>query len=122
MSKLNVVALSLASLALAATATAANAGTFPPAKMPAATKPATTVATKPATTVAAAAQKDAGPRIVNGFEYIGGETGWQPAQHRFAFSNGRLIHTEECDHAIRTAEAVPPIDEMETLRRRYPGG
>lgn len=116
MSKFNVFSLSLAALALAATATAADAGSWPP------TAAKKSAAANPATTVEATTKKDAATATVNGFEYIGGEAGWDPAQHRLLWSDGRLVHSEECDHAIRTAAAVPSIDEMETIHRRYPGG
>ena len=56
----------------------------------------------------------------NGFEYIGGEPGWQVAQHRFVWTAGRFAHSNECDHAIRTAKAATPFD-LDSARLLYPG-
>ena len=58
-------------------------------------------------------------RSVNGFEYVGGEAGWQLAQHKYEFVNGRLAMSDECDHAIRKAEAATPAD---LERARQQGG
>ncbi len=49
-------------------------------------------------------------RSVNGFEYVGGEAGWQLAQHKYELMNGKLAMSDECDHAIRKAEAATPSD------------
>lgn len=77
----------------------------------------------PATSEAsAAARKAAAAPSADGFEYIGGEGGWQLTQHRYVLSNGKLAHSQDCDHAIRTAAALPSADQLEALRRRYPGG
>lgn len=62
----------------------------------------------------------AGARSVNGFEYIGGEGGWQPSQHKYLWSAGRFAHSDECDHAIRMAKAPTP-DELESARKFYGG-
>lgn len=58
---------------------------------------------------------------VNGFEYVGGEAGWQLAQHKFVWSAGRFAHSDECDHVIRVAKAPTPA-ELESVRKLYPGG
>ncbi len=62
--------------------------------------------------VAAAGPKD--------FEYIGGETGWQPTGHKFVWSAGRFAHSEACDHVIRTVKA-PTSKEMDATNRLSPG-
>ena len=49
-------------------------------------------------------------RSVDGFEYVGGEAGWQLSQHKYEFVNGKLAMSDECDHAIRKAEAATPAD------------
>lgn len=59
-------------------------------------------------------------RAVDGFEYIGGDGGWQPAQHKYEWVGGRFAHSDECDHAIRTVKAPTPA-EIEATRARYPG-
>lgn len=116
MSRTNILAAAVAAIALAGPAAVnAGVGSWPQT----ASKPTTMPAN--ATVAAPAAKKSAGA-IVNGFEYIGGDGGWQLVQHRYVVNNGRLVHSEECDHAIRSASAVPTFDELETLRRRYPGG
>lgn len=63
----------------------------------------------------------AGARSVNGFEYIGGEGGWQLSQHKYVRIAGRFAHSDECDHAIRTAKAPTP-GELESARKLYGGG
>lgn len=66
--------------------------------------------------------RDAAPanRIVNGFEYVGGDGGWQPAPHRLVWNAGRFAHSDECDHVIRTAKAATP-EELESVRNLSPG-
>lgn len=58
---------------------------------------------------------------VNGYEYVGGEAGWQLAPHKFVWSAGRFAHSDECDHVIRTAMAPTPA-ELDSVRKLYPGG
>ena len=55
-----------------------------------------------------------------GFEYVGGDAGWQLAQHRYDFVGGRFTMSDECDHAIRSAQAATPA-ELEAARRESPG-
>jgi hypothetical protein len=55
-----------------------------------------------------------------GFEYVGGDSGWQPAPHRLVWVAGRFVHSDECDHAIRTAEAATSRD-IERMRTFSPG-
>lgn len=55
-----------------------------------------------------------------GFEYVGGDSGWQPASHRLVWVSGRFVHSDECDHAIRTAEAATSRD-IERMRTFSPG-
>ena len=59
-------------------------------------------------------------RSVNGFEYVGGDAGWQLSQHKYEFVNGRFAMSDECDHAIRTAIAPTPT-EVEKARQLSPG-
>lgn len=42
----------------------------------------------------------------DGFSYIGGETGWEPSQHKYVQGPGGLMHSDECDHAMRPAKAL----------------
>lgn len=56
----------------------------------------------------------------NGFEFVGGETGWQPAVHKFVWSGGRFAHSDECDHVIRVVSGPTPA-EIEAARARSPG-
>ncbi|HET7730396.1 MAG TPA: hypothetical protein VFK48_10220 [Usitatibacter sp.] len=55
-----------------------------------------------------------------GFEFVGGETGWQPAGHKFVWAGGRFAHSEECDHAIRIVKAPTPA-EIDSTGRLSPG-
>ena len=59
---------------------------------------------------------------LDGFEYIGGDTGWQVAQHKYVLRGGRFAHSEECDHVLRAAAAAPTSGEIDRTRRLYPGG
>jgi hypothetical protein len=59
-------------------------------------------------------------RAVAGFEYVGGEAGWQLAQHKYEIMNGKLLMSDECDHAIRAAQA-PTAEEIDAARRLSPG-
>ena len=56
----------------------------------------------------------------DGFEYVGGDAGWQLAQHKYDFAGGRFTMSDECDHAIRSAQAATPA-EVEAARRESPG-
>ena len=56
----------------------------------------------------------------NGFEYTGGDAGWQPAQHKFVWNAGHFAHSAECDHAIHPAKGATPA-ELESARLLSPG-
>lgn len=73
-----------------------------------------TVATAPVSK----APKAAAPRD---FTYRGDGTGWEITPHKYVFSGGRLVHSDECDHVMRTAEAITPAD-IEAGRKLWPGG
>ena len=49
-------------------------------------------------------------RAADGFEFVGGESVWQLAPHKYDYVNGTFAMSDECDHAIRTAEAATPAD------------
>ena len=55
-----------------------------------------------------------------GFEYLGGDTGWQLSQHKYVRVAGKFVHSEECDHAVRTVKA-PTAEDIEEARKAYPG-
>jgi hypothetical protein len=55
-----------------------------------------------------------------GFEFVGGEPGWQPAGHKFVWAGGRFAHSEDCDHAIRVVKAPTPA-EIDSTNRLSPG-
>ncbi len=74
----------------------------------------------PARASQATAPAVATPRPIDGFEYIGGEGGWQPSQHKYIRSAQGFVHSDECDHAIRTAKA-PTAAELEWNVRLYGG-
>lgn len=63
----------------------------------------------------------AATRAVNGFEYVGGEAGWQVAQHKYVWSGGRFAHSDECDHVIRVVSG-PTAQDREEAARLYSGG
>jgi hypothetical protein len=70
--------------------------------------------------VASGANAAATAKVVNGFQYIGGEGGWQVAQHKYVLSNGRLVHSNECVHAYLTAARSNPA-EIDGAQGLYPG-
>ena len=45
------------------------------------------------------------PRLISpdGFEYLGGEAGWQLAQHKYEYRNGRFTHAPDCPVSIAKA-------------------
>lgn len=55
-----------------------------------------------------------------GFEFIGGEGGWNLSQHKYVLVAGKLAHSQECDHAIRTVKAPTP-EELEATKKVSPG-
>ena len=69
---------------------------------------------------AGTAAKPATASVKDGFEFVGGDAGWQLAQHKYVLSGGRFAHSEECDHARRTALA-PTLEEVDAARRLSPG-
>lgn len=62
----------------------------------------------------------AAPRAIPDFEFIGGEGGWQLSQHKYDFVAGKVVMSDECDHAIRVVKA-PTLKEVEETRALYPG-
>lgn len=64
--------------------------------------------------------RDIATSSVNGFEYVGGETGWRPVGHKFIWSAGSFAHSEECDHAIRVVSG-PTAAEVEATKALSPG-
>jgi hypothetical protein len=60
--------------------------------------------TKTADTATARATK-ATTRLVSadGFEYVGGDTGWQLAQHKFELRSGEFKHASDCPVSIAKA-------------------
>jgi hypothetical protein len=55
------------------------------------------------------------------FTYRCDGIGWEITPHKYVFSGGRLVHSDECDHTMRTAEAVTPA-VIEAGRKLWPGG
>jgi hypothetical protein len=67
------------------------------------------------------ARRSEGRPVTNdGFEYTGGESGWQLAPHRLALRDGRFVHSADCDHELRAA-ATPTASEIERMNQAYPG-
>ena len=62
----------------------------------------------------------AAPAVRDGFEFVAGETGSQPLQHKYVLRGARFVHSEECDHAIRMVGAPTPR-EIEAGRLFSPG-
>jgi hypothetical protein len=111
----------IAAMAIATLALPAMAGSWP--TLPAERKaPARTTQPAPAKPAAASVTqpKEGEARAGDGFEYVGGESGWRLAQHKYVWTAGRFVHSNECDHAIRTAKAPTPA-EVESGRSLSPG-
>ena len=106
------IARLIAATAVAALALPALAGSWPTI-LPRSAAPKAVQAAQ-----GALAQKSAPP---DGFEFIGGEAGWQPAQHKMERRAGRWVHSDECDHAIRAAQAAAP-QAVDAAHRLYGGG
>ena len=107
---LKTVKLTIA-LAAATLVLPAAAGSWPP------TPPRKAAEKSPPAVRVVEAQQ---PKSIDGFEYVGGDAGWQLAQHKYEFTNGKLVMSDECDHAIRSAQAPTPA-EVESARRLSPG-
>ena len=70
----------------------------------------------PALVRAVAAPVNVATGKVNGFEYLGGEAGWQPISHTLAWTPQGFGHSNVCDHAIRIVTGPTPA-ELETARK-----
>ena len=68
----------------------------------------------------AAAAKAPDTLSKGGFEFVGGDTGWQLSQHKYVLVGGKFAHSEECDHVIRMVKA-PTAEELEAARKVSPG-
>lgn len=71
------------------------------------------------------AKRDAEARSLSananaGYTFAPGEAGWQLNPHRLVVERGRLAHSSECDHAVRTARAPTP-EELDAARLASPG-
>ena len=103
------IAIAVATLALPAAA-----GSWP--NLPVRKTPQNVAPTAREMTLAAPAER----WIVNGFEYVGGEAGWQLSPHKLLWVKGQIAHSDECDHVIRSVKAPTPGD-LESSRKLYPG-
>lgn len=101
-------------LAVASLALPALAGTPSPWN-----KPSSKAAQTSAAVVEPAAPK--ANVATSGFEYAGGDTGWQIAEHKYVLSDGRFVHSADCDHAVRSRPSLTPAD-IEAGRALYSGG
>ena len=55
-----------------------------------------------------------------GFTYRGDGTGWEVSPHKYVFSAGRLVMSDECDHAVRLVQG-PTREEIDSARIQSPG-
>lgn len=69
-------------------------------------RPARTFEAPPVISAAERSQPATKPVVQGGFEEIGGEAGWQLAQHRYVLKDGKFVHGNECDLVIRSARAT----------------
>lgn len=61
----------------------------------------------------------AAPVSNDGFAYIGGDGGWELVKHDYVPSNGRLVHSDKCDHAVRAPAVAAPASNAGYV---YTGG
>jgi len=114
--KMSKITGTLTALVVAALSLPAAAGSWP--NLPA---PKSTAKASPANVTARSAPVvDVATGKVNGFEYLGGEAGWQPISHTLVLKAGRLAHSDECDHMIRVVKAPTP-EELDAVRYSSPG-
>jgi hypothetical protein len=59
-------------------------------------------------------------RAPDGFTFVGGDTGWEPANHKYVVTAQGLAHSNECDHMIRIVQGPTPA-EVEATRSLSPG-
>lgn len=109
--------ITLVIAAFAASATSALGGSWPdiPAKRKVASTPSECCAAQ-----AAKAEKTAtAPQALvapDGFEFVGGESVWQPPVHKYVFRGGKFAHAADCPIALAAAkpatlpDTFPPID------------
>ena len=109
-------------LAIGALSLPALAGSWPniPARKAQVASNTDCCAAKPAAKATRDTASRESPKAIGGFVYIGGEPGWTLAQHKFVLEGGRFVHSEECDHAIRTVKGPTP-DETDSVKRFSPG-
>lgn len=122
---LNRTAKLTAAVAIALLALPAAAGSWPniaPRKAPAKAQQVKVSPVRAPAGVAAstAPASEVTPSYTNDFEYVGGDTGWQPAGHKFVWSAGRFAHSEQCDHVIRVVSGPTPA-EVESAKAISPG-
>jgi hypothetical protein len=117
MSTPKLLTLALAALAaLALSTTGAMAGSWPPISSKKVSARAdeccSVTAAKKADAKEAKAAKSA-PALVSadGFEYVGGESGWLLAQHKLELRKGRFAHAADCPISVAKARVgnVAPI-------------
>lgn len=105
MSKTGTPTLALAAIVLAATSMAATAGSWP--NLPA--KKLSQASAFTASSAVTAERRPAAVRDVpsNGaFEFVGGDSGWQLRQHRYAFRASTLVHAADCPLIASAASAA----------------
>ena len=59
-------------------------------------------------------------RTADGFETVAGEAGSALVPHKLLWRNGGFVHSDECDHAVRTV-AAPTPSEIESAAKLAPG-
>ena len=109
----------VAAMAIAFLALPAAAGSWP--NIPARKAPPKAVHQAPQAEESSESLGQRASASPDGFEFVGGDAGWQLAQHKYVRSDGRFMHSNECDHAKRMAQAVSPRD-VEDGRKLSPGG
>jgi hypothetical protein len=105
MSTLKLLTLATAVAALSATTAMAR---FPNAPSPwpvARVGAPSTVAAKVTNLASLARTQKASAALIapDGFEYVGGDTGWQLAQHKLEYRGGRVAHAGDCPVSIAKA-------------------
>ena len=82
-------------------------------------RPATPAA-KSASVAKAPVKSSASGLANGGFTYRGDGTGWEITPHKYVFSNGSLVMSDECDHVTRIVKG-PTVQEVDSTRNLSPG-
>ncbi len=59
---------------------------------------------------------------VDGWRYVGGETGWELVQHAYTFRAGKLVHVDNIDHNTPKPTLASVKEGRKQYQALYSGG